>query len=96
MKQQYAMGTHVKRSVSFIDPSIYILDCLRSSVMRFRNGEELSRSIPFVGGLPMIVGFFDREELSNSINGLSIKNQAELDDVLEKLGKRAPFFRTLC
>ena len=44
----------------------------------------------------MIVTFFDREELSNSINGLSIKNQAELDNVLEKLGKRAPFFFELC
>ena len=39
-----------------------------------------------------MVTFFDREELSNSINGMSIGNQAELDSVLEKLGDREPFF----
>ena len=39
----------------------------------------------------MIVTFFDREELSNPSNGLRIKNQIELDDVLEKLRNREPF-----
>ena len=39
-----------------------------------------------------MVTFFDREELSNSINGMSIGNQAELDNVLEKLADREPFF----
>ena len=40
----------------------------------------------------MTVLFFDRQELSNPMNGLRIKSKIELDEALEKLGNREPFF----
>jgi hypothetical protein len=39
----------------------------------------------------MTVLFFDRQELSNPMNGLRIKSKIELDEALEKLGNREPF-----
>ncbi len=36
--------------------------------------------------------FCDRQELSNPMNGLRIKNKTELDEALEKLQSREPFF----
>ena len=40
----------------------------------------------------LTVTFFDLQELSNSMNGLRIKNQKELDEALEQLRNREPFF----
>jgi hypothetical protein len=40
----------------------------------------------------MTVLFFDLQEPSNPMNGLRISNKKGLDDILEKLRSREPFF----
>ena len=42
--------------------------------------------------MPVMVVFSDLEESSNPLNGMRLKNQTELEEVLERLRYREPFF----